>query len=91
MDILNKIERRFTETKSACKLYVDTDKATRAADREVAKLNKAHNTNINCPYIVTFVPSQNKFTVIFNFSNWLSNYGTGTYIGWFAQRNFFSI
>jgi len=91
MNILDRIEARFTETKNACKLYANTAAATKAADREVAKLNKAHNTDIDCPYIVTFVPSQKKFTIVFDFTRWMQQYGNGTYLGWFAQRNFFSI
>ena len=91
MNILEKIETRFTETKNACKLYATTASATKAAEAEVAKLNKAHGVEIDCPYIVTFVPSQQKFTVVFDFTRWLQRYNTGTYLGWFAQRGFFSI
>jgi hypothetical protein len=91
MNILDRIEDRFTETKAACKLYADVDKATKAADREVDNLNKAHGTDIDCEYFLVFVPSQEKLTVVFNFSKWLNHYGTGTYLGWFAQRKFFSI
>ena len=90
MDILSTIEARFTQTKAACKLYSNADIATKTAEREVAKLNKDHGTDIECPFIVTYVPSQDKYTVVFNFTHWLSNYGTGTYIGWFAARKFFS-
>ena len=91
MNILDRIEARFTETKTACKLYATTASATKAAEAEVAKLNKAHGVEIDCPYIVTFVPSQQKFTVVFDFTRWLQQYDTGTYLGWFAQRGFFSI
>ena len=91
MNILDRIESRFTETKTACKLYADTAAATKAADREVAKLNKAHDTDIDCLFIITFVPSQQKFTVVFDFSQWVSTYGNGTYLGYFADRGFFSI
>ena len=90
-NILASIETRFTETKSACKLYSSADSATKTAEREVAKLNKDHGTDIECPFIITFVPSQQKFTVVFNFSSWLKNYDNGTYLGWFADRKFFSI
>jgi len=90
-NILASIETRFTETKSACKLYSGADSATKAGEREVAKLNKDHGTDIECPFIITFVPSQQKFTVVFNFSSWLKNYDNGTYLGWFADRKFFSI
>ena len=91
MNILDRIEARFTETKTACKLYATPASATKAAEAEVAKLNKAHDTNIDCPYVVTFVPSQQKFTVVFDFTRWLLRYDNGTYLGWFSQRNFFSI
>jgi hypothetical protein len=91
MNILDRIERRFTETKNACKLYATADGADKAAKREVAMLNAAHEVDIDCPYIITFVPSQEKYTVVFDLTRWLHQYGTGTYLGWFAQRNFFSI
>ena len=91
MNILDRIEARFTETKNACKLYATTASATKAAEAEVAKLNKAHGVEIDCPYIVTFVPSQQKFTVVFDFTRWLQRYNAGTYVCWFADRNFFSI
>ena len=91
MNILDRIERRFTQTKTACKLYANTASATKAAKAEVAKLNKVHGVEIDCPYIVTFVPSQQKFTVVFDFTCWLQRYNAGTYLGWFADRKFFSI
>ena len=91
MNVLDRIEARFAETKSACKLYASAVSAAKTAEAEVAKLNKAHGVEIDCPYVVTFVPSQQKFTVVFNFSRWLQRYNTGTYLGWFAQRGFFSI
>lgn len=91
MNILDRIEARFTETKTACKLYADTVAATKAAEREIAKLNKAHDVDIDCDYFLVFVPSQNKLTVVFNFTKWLNHYGYGTYLGWFANRNFYSI
>ena len=102
MNILDRIETRFAETKTACKLYASAASAAKTAEAEVAKLNRAHSVEIDCPYVVTFVPSQQKFTVVFNFSRWLLLYkenmrrmkqrhNTGTYLGWFAQRGFFSI
>ncbi len=47
MNILDRIEARFAETKSACKLYATPASATKAAEREVAQLNKAHGTDID--------------------------------------------
>ena len=91
MNILDRIEARFTETKTACKLYATTASATKAAEAEVVKLNKAHGTDIDCTYFVVFVPSQQKMTVVFDFSGWVQRYNNGTYLGWFAQRGFYSI
>ena len=91
MNILDRIEARFTETKTACKLYASAASATKAAEAEVAKLNKAHGTDIDCTYFVVFVPSQQKMTVVFDFSGWVQRYNNGTYLGWFAQRGFYSI
>tara|TARA_R110000765_G_scaffold122538_2_gene219060 strand:- start:79 stop:354 length:276 start_codon:yes stop_codon:yes gene_type:complete len=91
MNILDRIEANFAKTKTACKLYATPDRATKAAEAEVAKLNCWHGTDIDCAYLVTFVPTQQKYTVVFCFANWLTRYGTGTYMGWFSQRNFFSI
>lgn len=91
MNTLEQIEARFTETKSACKLYKTVASAKKAAEAEVAKLNKAHGTNIDCDYVLVHVPSQDKLTIVFNFTKWLQQYNTGTYLGWFAQRGFFSI
>ena len=91
MNILDRIEARFTKTKTACKLYANAASATKAAEAEVAKLNRAHDVEIDCPYIVTFVPSQQKFTVVFQYSVWARQYDSGTYMCWFADRNFFSI
>tara|TARA_R100001163_G_C5029976_1_gene170460 strand:+ start:652 stop:927 length:276 start_codon:yes stop_codon:yes gene_type:complete len=91
MNILEKIEARFTETKTACKLYASAASAKKAAEAEVAKLNKAHDVDIDCDYLLVFVPSQDKLTVVFNFSGWMHRYNNGTYLGWFSQRGFFSI
>ena len=91
MNILDKIEARFNETKSACKVYATVSGATKVAELEVAKLNAAHGVEIDCPYIITFVPSQKKYTVVFHLSVWLNCYGTGTLVAWFAHRGFFSV
>ena len=91
MNILDKIEARFIETKSACKVYTTVASATKVAEREVAKLNAAHGVEIDCPFIITFVPRQKKYTVIFELSVWLNRYGTGTLVAWFAHRGFFSV
>tara|TARA_R110000803_G_scaffold180978_1_gene243357 strand:- start:550 stop:825 length:276 start_codon:yes stop_codon:yes gene_type:complete len=91
MNILDRIEARFTETKTACKLYATPASATKAAEAEVAKLNKAHGTDIDCTYFVVFVPSQQKLTVVFDFSGWVQRYNNGTYLFWFSQRGFYSI
>ena len=91
MNILDRIEARFAETKTACKLYATPASATKAAEREVAQLNKAHGTDIDCEYILVFVPSQDKLTIVFNFTKWINRYNNGTYLGWFSQRGFYSI
>ena len=91
MNILEKIENRLTENKSSVKLYATAEAAQRTAIKENESLKKAHNTSIDCDFIVTYVPSRKKYTVIFQFSQWLQKYNNGAYLFYFSQRNFFSV
>ena len=92
MNILDRIEARLRENKGAVKLYKTATSAEKVAEKEVKNLNDRHadREDCRCDYIITYVPSQAKYTIIFHFTPWIRAAG-GTYVGWFANRNFFSI
>ena len=91
MNILKLIENRLTENKSSVKLYATPEAAQRTAIKENDLLKQAYNTEVDCDYLVTFIPSVQKYTVVFMFTKWNQLYGHGVYMFYFADRKFFSV
>lgn len=91
-NLTERIENRIAENKSSVKTY-----KTYAAACEVGeKFGKLFATymgkqDAQADYIVVYLPTLNKFTVVFQMMAFLSKYQVGGYLGWFANKGFFSI
>jgi hypothetical protein len=91
MNIIERIEERLTENKAGVKTYGAYKTAMAKAEELAAKFEQWNNTNVGMDYMVVQLPSNNRWTVVFNLSAWSAKSRTGTYLGWFAQKGFFSI
>lgn len=90
-NILNRIEDRLAENKSSVKTYASYSTAHTVAENESNNFEKWNGTDVGMEYVVVMLPKTHRWTVIFNMSKWIQRANTGTYVGWFAQRGFFSI
>lgn len=93
MNMLEAIETRLTQNKSAVKTYKTADAATKAAEKEIADFFASQSEFQPYPpkmfYVVTYIPSNQRFTVIFNTGRWFAESGRGGYVSHFAERGFF--
>ena len=94
-DLVARIEKRLTETKSPCKLYATEKVAESIAETfalEFAQYfardpSKAHPAR----YIVVHIPSVDKYTVGFDLSELMSrSTHTGGYVGIVSASGFYS-
>jgi hypothetical protein len=91
MNVTAQIIQRLTENKQGVRTYAEYDRAEKIGDELSAKFNTWNGTDVPVDFIVTHVPTVNRYTVVFNLSAWSARAKTGTYLGWFAQKGFFSI
>ncbi len=91
MNIVHKIEERLQENKSGVKTYATYEAAVGVADRLMREFDQYNGTNLGTDYVVTFLPITKRWTVVFNLSGWAARSKTGTYLGWYASKGFFSI
>jgi hypothetical protein len=87
-DAVARIEARLLETKNPCKLYTNISRATRAAEKVTdAAMSYFGAKSVTCYYIK--VPSANRYTVIYDATSIFKDHGG--YVGFFADRGFYSI
>jgi hypothetical protein len=85
------IEERIQESKNSVKTYQRHEKAEEMGRELAQAFEQWNNTKVGVRYIVTYLPNRQRWTVIFDLSNWSAKSKQGTYLGWFAQKGFFSI
>ncbi len=91
MNIIDRIEERLAENKSSVKTYAAYKSAMAKAEELSQKFEQWNGTNVGMDYLVVKLPLTERWTVVFNLSAWSAKSKTGTYLGWFAQKGFFSI
>jgi len=93
-DLVARIEKRLTETKSPCKLYKSEEAAEKVAEAEALVLAQAFSRDSNprpARYIVVFVPSVGKWAIGFDQTEVMSRArNTGGYVGIMADRGFYT-
>ena len=90
-NITQKIEARLAENKNGVKTFASHQFAEARGEKLSAEFNQYNGTDTNFDHIVVFLPHVKRWTVIFNLTQWSARSNTGTYLGWFAQKGFFSI
>lgn len=90
-NIIAKIEARLEENKKAAKTYAAYDKAALMGAKLSEEFNAYNGTNCAVEFIPVYLPQTERWTVVFNLSKWCQQTEQGTYLGWFAERGFFSI
>jgi len=90
MNILERMEERLNENKSAFKTYATAQAASKAIEKKIAQVAAFHGKPADMDYMTMLLPSVNRFAVIVDFSAWMRKYETGGYVGEFAQAGFWS-
>jgi hypothetical protein len=91
MNVLQRIENILASSKRGTKTYSTPEMATYVGGSMGERFNKFNGTNVDVEFIVVYVPSVARYTVVFNLTKWCATARVGTYLGWFAQKGFFSI
>ena len=90
-NITDRIESRLTENKSSVKTYKSYATAAATAEKLSKHFDLANGTDVGVPYIVTMLPTTQRWTVVFDLTSWIARSNQGCYLGWFAMRGFFSV
>ena len=91
-NLIDLIEDRLAENKSSVKTYGTYTNAVVAGNKLGAEHAKANGIEHDVtPYIVVFLPTTNRYTVVFRMMDFFSKHKLGGYIGWFANKGFFTI
>lgn len=90
--LVKRIESRLLETKNACKTYATEDKAVKVADEFSKKLGSYFDsTGRASRYVIVFIPSLNRYTPAFDYSELFSrNTSKGGYVGVASDAGFYS-
>jgi len=88
------IERILSENKSGVKTYASYENAVAAAEK-VANQHVAYTYGVGfpnpprpCDFVPVFVPSTQRWAVIFLFQNWMQSNPVGGFVGFFAEKGF---
>lgn len=90
-NIVKDIEERLSENKSSIKTYASHQFAEAAGENLGEQWNIIQRTDVAVEYIPVYLPRLKRWTVVFNLTKHLNATNAGGYIGWFAQKGFFSI
>lgn len=90
-NLVTEIEARLAENKSSVKTYASFGAAHKVGEKLGSEFNAVNGTDVPVMFIPVFLPETKRWSVVFNLTSWSTKSGTGTYLGWFAQKGFFSI
>lgn len=90
MNILDRMESRLAENKSAFKTYATVKAAAQAVEKKIAQVAAFHDAPRDIHYTVVFLPSVSRYAVMVNHTDWLRRYGLGGYGGEFNVSGFWS-
>ena len=87
-DAVARIEARLLETKNPCKLYSSSLRASAAAAKVTdAAMRYFGAKSVTCYYVR--IPSVNRYATVYDLTSLLNQ--NGGYVGFFADRGFYSI
>lgn len=88
----DRIIKAFEENKKAMKSYNTYKAACKTAELKALECSKFNGFEENrVRYIVVFIPTIERYTIIFSFSEFLTNNNLGGYLGHFSSQGFYSI
>lgn len=90
-NLIDSIEERLTENKSGVKTYKTYATAYSTAESLANQFETAHGTDTGMQFMVVMLPRTQRWTVVFNLTRWIRMSQQGIYLGWFANKGFFSI
>lgn len=91
MNLVAKIECRIAENKSSIKTYKSYETACKTGEDLGLIFATKKGVQFPVEFIPVYLPSLNRWTVVFQQMAWMQRYSQGGYIGWFATNGFFSI
>lgn len=89
--VLDRINKRLTETKNPCKTYKSAEAAEKAAQKLAEKVSHEYQVDFKCDYLIVFIPAMGRWTAAFDASKFIARIGGGCYLGMFAYHNFYQI
>lgn len=90
MNILERMEERLNENKSAFKTYATANAASKAIEKKIAQVAAFYDKPADMDYMTMMLPSVGRFAVIVDFSAWMRKYEVGGYVGEFSASGFWS-
>ena len=91
MELVNKIEARLTENKASVKTYKTYESAGKVGLKLGTEFARMYGYDDNVHYIVTYLPTIGRYTVVFRMMDWFAKHKEGGYLGHFADKGFFTI
>lgn len=92
MNHVARIIERLNENKTAFKMYASYERATKEAENVVNNALIYYDAHKKIPmnYVVTYIPTVEKYVLIFDLSGFMRNNDVGGYLGWIAQQGHYS-
>jgi hypothetical protein len=92
MELVSRIQERLAENKNSVKTYRNYETALSIGNKLGKDYAECHGVLCDDPdFIVVYLPKYERYAVIFQLMSFMQKHRLGGYIGWFAQRGFFSI
>jgi len=90
MNILDRMETRLEENKTAFKTYATAKAAAKAVEKKIAEVADFNGLPADIDYMTILIPSVGRYAVMVNYSEWMRKYSIGGYVGAFAVSGFWS-
>lgn len=90
MNILERMEERLNENKTAFKTYATATAASKAIEKKIEEVAAFYDKPSDMDYMTMMLPSVSRFAVIVDFSSWMRKHDVGGYVGVFAASGFWS-
>lgn len=90
MNIVDRMESRLAENKSAFKTYATTKAAVKAIEKKINQVADFNDAPADINYMTVFLPSVGRYAVMVNHTDWLRKHGLGGYGGEFNVSGFWS-
>ena len=90
MNIVDRMEERLAENKSAFKTYATVEAAAKAVEKKIAEVADFNELPHDINYMTVLVPSVGRYAVMVNYTDWMRKHNIGGYVGEFCNTGFWS-